>query len=148
MFKKNSNKSQKKLRELIDSYYFYVFSGPVNIQENQAIFNNIGESDFIIIDKYGEKIENNDFLILSFQRTIIVILESFLSMLEPMFSDKLEFTFYFLHCKKEIFNQEMQNRFKFVECNEFIEEETEGFNDEFYNFKIFNFPYHHNFYDL
>lgn len=137
-------RSKPKLNILIQSYYFYEFVNEFDLQQNPHLFQNISNSGIVIINKY--QINDNDlFFIISFQNTIIIIKQSLIQSLIPLFLSKPDLTFYYLQDTKTIFNQQIQNlNFKIktqIEFDESKDEEIEKFNFQLIAFNITKFEY-------
>ena len=142
---KIQTRAKKKLLNLIKSYYFYNFSVEFDIHQSPKLFENIANSEIVIISKYTID-DKNMFFIIGFQNTVIVIKKTLISLLAPLFSSKPGLKLYFSHGAKDFFNQEMQNT-NFsneiqIECDKSIDEEIDNFNIQILNFKISDFEYH------
>ena len=136
--------SKPKLKNLIQSYYFYEFSNKFDIKQVKVLFQNIANSEILIISKCQIN-DDNIFLIIIYQNTIIIIKISLLYLLAPLFNIKTDLKLYFLQNTRSIFNQQMQNvncNIKIqIECDESIDEEIKNFNKQIYTFKITEFEY-------
>ena len=126
-------RSKPKLNTLIHSYYFYEFVNDFDIQQNPILFQNISNSEIAIINKY--QINGKDlFFIISFHNTIIIIKQSLIQSLIPLFESKPDLILYFFQDTKTIFNQQIQNfNFKIktqIESDKSIDEEIERFNNQ------------------
>ena len=92
----------EKLKKVVDNYTFLEISEKTESELNLNIANNIKESKVIIISHYKE---NDDFyFVLSFKRTILVINQSRIKILQTFLSEKEKLEICFLSNTKKIFD--------------------------------------------
>lgn len=113
------------LNELVKNYFFIHISESFVFHHHEIIYQNIKESKFAIIKKCKNTSENSDdqFFIIGFKQTIIIINQSLLFMLQDFFSTNKNLTIYFLSNVKEIFNQKIQIPNKQIENDLVLKEE-------------------------
>lgn len=109
----------KMLDTVIQNYYFIQISSKSDLSNH--LYQNINESNFILINQYEEQNQKYTYIIIGFKRTIIVIEKSLLSILEPLFSTKTNLNICLL---TEINDLNMKSNWNIIENNQFPEEET------------------------
>ena len=110
--------------EIINNYSFNIFRDNISLEDNKQIYTDFKASNVIIVD-YSEilnQICQDQLFIIGFQRTILIINRLLLSSLQLLFIRNPHLVICFLSNSKEHFDQQLQIKYDFSECNaEFIE---------------------------
>ncbi|KAK8880701.1 hypothetical protein M9Y10_003387 [Tritrichomonas musculus] len=120
----------KKLNEIIQNYIFFHVFEKINLDQYPKILSNIRESKTIIINqnnKLNQKASANYFFI-GFQKTVLLIQQSSLHLLDPLFSNACDLNIIFLSDTKELFNLNSHIRYN----------ETQIYSSFYNDIEIFN----------
>ena len=117
------------LYTIINRYTFLHVSEKLDIQQDSNIFRNVKESKLIIINSYNEP--NNDthkkYFIIGFEKTIIIIEQTSILFLQPLFNDDLKIPLYFLSDSETAFKEYINFSYKTIK-DPYFEEEISNFN--------------------
>ena len=120
-----------KLNKIIQEYSFYHITETFDINENMPIIQNYKETKSIIISKTNKESPNNDFFVICFQKTLLIIKQSSILLLNSFFPLNQESTIYFLPDTKDLFNQRIQIQNRQIESDSNFLEEIKNFNEVF-----------------
>lgn len=99
------------LNDFLKKYTFRHITENLTFENNQFIFQNINQSESIIINYFNESTEKpeNGYFIISFQYTILIISQSSLNYLHDLFATNSKSNFIFIDEKTaNIFNENIQ----------------------------------------
>ena len=122
--------------ETIKSYsFYYILDSSFNFTSHQDIISNLDESEDFLIDLFLGKNQNDNFFVIGFKNTIIIIKEILISSLETFFSYKSKSKIYFIPKIKEKFNQQVSIENKQIEIDPIFLSEISNFKDQI-KFKV------------
>ncbi|KAK8840428.1 hypothetical protein M9Y10_030633 [Tritrichomonas musculus] len=121
---------------LLKCYSFHLFTEESNLDE---ILPNLTSSKVIIVNKceMSDNISKHQFIIASFEKTIIIFEESSISILDKLFYNNKEIKVCFLSDAKDIKNHTFINDYHLITDNPYIEQEIKEFSERI-NFKLNN----------
>lgn len=108
----------KKLNEIIQNYTFFHVFEEFNLDQYPKILSNIKESKAIIInqsDELNQKASAKYFFI-GFQKTILLIQQSSIHILEPLFSNVYDLYIIFFSNTKELFDLNTHIRYTEIQA--------------------------------
>lgn len=112
---------------LIRFYRFRFISENFEYLAESFIYSDFKNSQVVVIDHYIDKEENAPYFIISFKQALLTVLQSSISLLQPLFAYKPKITICFLSNCKEIFDQNIQ-----IQYNEILYDSA--FGSEIFNF--------------
>ena len=138
-----------KMKQVVDRYFFHEITDQIANEVNKKITENLKESKVIIINHYEEQDigENDLYFVVSFERTILLINQSRINILQNFLSKKEKLEIYSLSDKKDIFDMinskgnETKIKYKEINNDENFKEEMNKINSNFFNKKHETFPY-------
>ena len=124
----------KKLEYTISNYSFYLITQKSDLVNNQQLIVNFKNSKIIIIDYYRKCNQQNKdfFFIVGFENTILIIFQTPLSLLDPLFSVHSELKICFLFCTKNNNDFNINVKFKEIKINTNFKEEILNFNQNLF----------------
>ena len=127
-----------KKESIIKDYSFYYITNNIF---NKKIYSNIDQSKILIIDQYQEakQNENLSYIILGFEKTIIIIKHFSLPFLQDLLSRNKKLSFCFLSDSKAIFSQAISKSYNEIENSKEFLEEISVFSQ---NINLFKFKNH------
>ena len=103
------------LKKVVVEYSFLYFSELLSTDKNQIIFQNVKDSNVIVIDYHEEKTPkaDDDHFIIGFKKTIIIINQSKLSNIKNIFTNNQQIEFVFMSKNaKNAFDQSIDLKYK------------------------------------
>lgn len=111
---------------VIANYVFVNVSKELVFNEYISIFHNMEISEIIMINLFG------DHFIIGFEKTIITVHKSKLSLLNQLFSSKSKLNIIFLNQSKEVFDSFIHIQYDESEITHVLDEDINNFNSYFY----------------
>ena len=123
-----------KMKQVVDRYFFHEITDQIANEVNKKITENLKKSKVIIINHYEEQEmgKNDLYFVVSFERTILVINQSRINILQNFLSKKEKLEIYSLSDKKDIFDMinskgnETKIKYKEINNDENFKEEMKG----------------------
>ena len=124
--------SKEKLNKVLQKYSFYHITEINDLNFSHPLVQNIQESAIIMINQCKEKHGDDEFFIIGFRNSLIIIKQTLISILKPLFSFNQYSVIYFLPNAKDIFKQHVDIQNQQIESDSIFQ-----FNEELSNFNEF-----------
>lgn len=142
--------TNRKMKQVVGKYFFHEITDQIENEVNKKIAENLKESKVIIINHYEEQEmgKNDLYFVVSFERTILVINQSRINILQNFLSEKEKLEIYSLSDKKDIFDMinlkgnETKIKYKEINKDKNFKEEMNEINSNFFNIEPVTFPYY------
>ena len=124
------NAYKQKIKKIISSFSLhFILSEDEDIISNSTLIQNLKESSVLVI-KYNENDQNENFFIICFKNTILIIYQSLLKTYQAFFSNNPNLSIYFLEYTRNIFNSIINLQNLQYEIDDNFKDEIKNFNDE------------------
>lgn len=124
--------SNQELNKVINGYLFFYVSKELNPEQNDYLFQQLSISKVAIFDHY-KSIESNQeeqFLIIVFENTIICIKSQSINLLHPLFSSNSNLKFCFLSNAESIFDQNSNIKYSRSNFDKYLKNDINNINQK------------------